>query len=88
MNFRKMLSFAKANNIEEVTVLSYGYMERNLFTEHFEPFKNKRTFKFSIDFNFASLDHPWLYFEQEEDEEYVISEGKIICDDPDLWSRE
>ena len=34
--------------VTHVNVLSYGYMEVSSFSSHFEPFRNKRTFKFEV----------------------------------------
>lgn len=75
-----------------VTVLSYGYEERSIFGKHFEPFSEKKEFSFEIR-RFAEddgyLDHPWLILaENEEDLVYEQrSDGTIVLDDPDMFTR-
>ena len=73
--------------VAQINVLSYGYMERSLFSSHFEPFKNKRTFKFEV--TPFGLHHSWLFLEEDENELYFKQDenGNIILDDPDLWAR-
>lgn len=75
-----------------VTILSYGYEERSVFGRHFEPFAQKREFSFEIH-RFGKDDgylyHPWLILaENEVDLTYdLCSDGTIILDDPDLFTR-
>lgn len=73
--------------VTHVNVLSYGYMEVSSFSSHFEPFRNKRTFKFEV--TPFGLYHSWLFLEDNEDELYFEQDenGNIILDDPDLWAR-
>ena len=73
--------------ITHVNVLSYGYTERNSFSSHFEPFKNKRTFKFEV--TPFGLRHSWLFLEEDENELHFEQDenGNIVLDDPDLWAR-
>lgn len=86
------------SNHETVTVQSYGYTERGLFNSHFEPFKNKRSFKFKIERCYnkenqlipehCSLEHNWLFLEDSEEElSFEEKNGEIILNDPDLWAR-
>lgn len=86
------------SNHETVTVQSYGYTEEGLFNSHFEPFKNKRSFKFKIDRFYnkenqpipehCSLEHDWLFLEDSEEELFFEEKNdEIILDDPDLWAR-
>ena len=73
---------------QEVVVLSYGYEEKGILGSHFEPFKHKREFKFTIDREFEMLVHPWLYLTENEKSLTFQDEGhRIILDDPDLWAR-
>ena len=83
MTFQEILK----SGHDEVRVLSYGYTERSSFSSHFEPFKNKRCFIFKIDKYFGILTHKWLFFKNEEDEDFYEKDGKLFCDDPDLWAR-
>lgn len=93
MNFRQVLE----STANEVTVLSYGYEEVSAFSRHFEPFRHKREIKFridreydeegNIDYNFSSLINNTFWFRCEEKESYYEENGKIYCDDPDLFSR-
>lgn len=77
-----------ASDATHVKVLSYGYMERNCLTSHFEPFANQREFEFKIDRESSSLEHRWLFLEESEDEITFFKENGIIyADDPDLWAR-
>lgn len=77
----------------EVIVESYGYTERGFFSSHFEPFKHKRQFVFTIDrcknpVLLSSLRHEWLFLEDREDSlQFVEKDGKLYLDDPDLWAR-
>jgi hypothetical protein len=74
-------------NITHVNVLSYGYTEVSSFSSHFEPFKNKRTFKFEV--TPFGLRHDWLFLEENEDELHFEQDesGNIILDDPELWAK-
>ena len=94
MNWQEVL----LSNHETVTVQSYGYTERSFFNSHFEPFRNKRSFKFKIErgYNkegklipeYCSLEHKWLFLEEPEKELFFEEkDGEIILDDPDLWAR-
>ena len=75
-----------------VTVLSNGYEERSAFGRHFEPFNRKRSFSFEIH-RFGKddgyLDHSWLILAEDEVElSYEMrSDGTIVLDDPDLFTR-
>jgi hypothetical protein len=77
----------------EVIVESHGYVERGLFSSHFEPFKNKRQLVFTIDrcknpLSLSSLNHKWLFLEDREDSlQFIEKDGKLYLDDPDLWAR-
>ena len=73
--------------VTHVNVISYGYTERSLLSSHFEPFLNKRTFKFEV--TPFGLHHSWLFLEDNEDELYFEQDenGNIILDDPDLWAQ-
>ena len=73
--------------VAQINVLSYGYMEVSSFSSHFEPFRNKRTFKFEV--TPFGLRHSWLFLEEDEDELYFEQDenGNVILDDPDLWAR-
>lgn len=75
-----------------VTVLSYGYEERSGFGRHFEPFSRKRSFSFEIHRfgkNDGYLDHPWLILDEDESTLTfdLCENGRIILDDPDLFTR-
>ena len=75
-----------------VTVLSYGYKVKSVLGRHFEPFSRKREFSFEIlrfGKNDGYLDHPWLILaEDEADLVYEQrSDGTIVLDDPDLFTR-
>lgn len=75
--------------VTEVIVQSYGYTERGIFNSHFEPFKHLREFKFTVHSYSRGfiLDHKWLYFEDENSENFEFDEnGRCICFDPELWS--
>lgn len=73
--------------VTHVNVLSYGYTERGCLSSHFEPFRNKRMFKFEV--TPFGLQHSWLFLEDNEDElDFEQDEnGNIILGDPDLWAR-
>lgn len=73
--------------VTHVNVLSYGYMEVSSFSSHFEPFRNKKTFKFEV--TPFGLQHSWLFLEDDENELYFEQDkdGNVILDDPDLWAR-
>ena len=73
--------------VAQINVLSYGYMEVSSFSSHFEPFKNKRTFKFEV--TPFGLRHSWLFLEDDENELYFEQDKycNLILDDPDLWAR-
>jgi hypothetical protein len=80
----------------EVIVESYGYMEKGFFSshfDHFEPFKRKRQFVFTIDrcknpLSLSSLNHKRLFLEDREDSlQFIEKDGKLYLDDPDLWAR-
>lgn len=73
--------------VAQINVLSYGYMEVNSFSSHFEPFRTKRTFKFEV--TPFGLRHSWLFLEEDEDKLYFEQDkdGNVILDDPDLWAR-
>lgn len=75
------------SNYETVVVESYGYTERSSFSSHFEPFKNKRTFKFEV--TPFGLRHSWLFLEEDENELHFEQDenGNIVLNDPDLWAR-
>ena len=76
------------SNHEVVIVQSYGYVERSFISSHFEPFKNKRSFKFRIDRDFEMLYHDWLFLEEPESQlTFEEKDGEIILDDPDLWAK-
>lgn len=75
-----------------VNVLSYGYTVRSIFDSYYEPFKNKRSFPFVLDW-FDDDDY-WLtcvgslIFNNEEDEIFYQDEnGEWYCDDPELFMR-
>lgn len=73
----------------DVIVQSYGYTEGRV-NSHYEPFKNKRSFKFRImrfdDIQDGYLDHDWLFLtENEEDLDFEERDGKIYLDDPELF---
>ena len=75
------------SNHETVVVESYGYTERSSFSSHFEPFKNKRTFKFEV--TPFGLRHSWLFLEEDENELHFEQDenGNVVLNDPDLWAR-
>lgn len=67
----------------KVTVESYGYIERNLFNYHFEPFKNKRKFVFNVESD--GLYHSWLILDENLFElSFELRDGKVYLDDPNL----
>lgn len=79
------------SDFQNVTVQSYGYMERGMITQHFEPFSKLKEFEFKI-YRFedgtGSLHHNWLILEDPEDELiFSIVDGRVILRDPDLWAR-
>lgn len=80
------------SEVKTVTVLSYGYEERSAFGRHFEPFARKREFSFEVH-RFGKddgyLDHSWLILAENEVElTYEMrSDGTIVLDDPDLFTR-
>ena len=65
--------------VAQINVLSYGYMEVSSFSSHFEPFKNKRTFKFEV--TPFGLRHSWLFLEDDENELYFEQDkdGNVYC---------
>jgi len=75
-----------------VTVLSGGNKIRSIAGIHFEPFSRKREFFFEI-LRFGKddgyLDHLWLVLaEDESDLTFELrSDGTIVLDDPDLFTR-
>lgn len=73
--------------VTHVSVLSYGYMERGVFSSHFEPFSRKRKFTFEV--TPFGLRHSWLFLEEDENELCFEQDenGNIVLDDPDLWAR-
>jgi hypothetical protein len=80
-----------ASDAKEVIVGSYGYTEGRVLS-HFEPFRNKREFKFNI-IRFKDgdgyLDHKWLILRESEnslDFEHR-QDGSIYLDDPELMSN-
>lgn len=89
----KTLTWAEVlkSSHNKVIVESYGYTERNLFSSHFEPFKNKRQFVFTIgrcdNPKYSMLEHKWLFLEESEDSlQFIEKDGKLYLDDPDLWA--
>lgn len=90
----KTLTWAQVlkSSHNEVIVESHGYTERSLFSSHFEPFKNKRKFVFTIDRcknpELSNLNHRWLFLEDSEDSlQFIERDGKLYLDDPDLWAK-
>lgn len=80
------------NTAKTVTVLSYGHNISSISGEHFEPFSRKREFSFEIlrlGRDDGRLYHPWLVLaEDAEDLTYDLrSDGTIVLDDPDLFTR-
>ena len=72
--------------VTHVSVLSYGYMERGVFSSHFEPFSRKRKFTFKV--TPFGLQHSWLILEDNESElKFQEINGEIVLDDPDLFAR-
>ena len=74
----------------KVVVESYGYVERSIFSSHFEPFRHKRKFIFDIvscdDLYF--LIHDWLYLDEPEDDLFFEERNGIIyLDDPILCAK-
>ena len=81
-----------ASDHKSIKVTSYGYTEKSVLSSHFEPFKNKRSFNFSIhrfDDGEGYLDHPWLILEENEDDLVfdLLDDGTLILDDPELFAR-
>ena len=78
------------SDAEYVIVESYGYVEKGAISQHFEPFRRLRKFKFEIvrDPNpeYAYLTHPWLRLEENENDlEFRRDEdGTFVLFDPDL----
>lgn len=73
-----------------VVVESYGYEERSIISDHFEPFSHKQTFNFHIirADEYSMLEHPWLFLEEDESElTFEERDGKVYLDDPELWAR-
>ena len=74
-----------------VNVLSYGYTVKRILNSYYEPFKNKRTFSFVLDWfddDDYWLTHAYLIFNNEEDEMFYQDEnGEWYCDDPELFMR-
>ena len=72
---------------KEVHVLSYGYESAGLFS-HYEPFGNSvRELIFSIhkwSDGDIDLDHKWLFFINQNNEDFSIKDGKVYCNDPEL----
>lgn len=81
MTFKEIVE----KGITEVIVKSYGYEVPGIFG-HYEPFGNSgRTIRFKV--IHGKLEHPWLYFTNENDEHFEIDEnGVCTCFDPDLWA--
>lgn len=74
---------------EYVIIDSYGYEEKGIVSNHYEPFRTKRSFKFKIDRKYKSLEHDWLFLEEPEYKLIFIKldNGEIHVDDPELWAR-
>lgn len=75
---------------KEVHVKSYGYESAGLFS-HYEPFGNKaREFVFKLavlefdDETYIDLEHRWLFFINENKEDFYIKDDQAWCDDPEL----
>lgn len=70
----------------EVHVKSYGYESAGIFS-HYEPFGNtprEIVFKLVGDGKYFDLEHRWLFFINENKEDFYIEDGKAWCFDPDL----
>lgn len=71
---------------KEVIALSYGYMSTGIFS-HYEPFSNLREITFDLlkfDNGLIILDHKWLFFLDEDNEDFYIEDGKAYVNDPEL----
>ena len=95
VSFREMCEQVGHQHIT-VLVDSYGYMERGVFSSHFEPFRNKRQFTFVLDWFDDSFwlchvgrgGNSWLNFEDEDNELFYQDEnGEWHCIDPFLFTR-
>lgn len=88
VNFTEMINEIGIENLANTKVLvdSYGYTEKSGFSKHFEPFKHKRTFEFRFEVGgeMVYLEHNWLTFDNEYDEQFYFEDGHWHCDDPEL----
>lgn len=88
VNFTEMINEIGIENLANTKVLvdSYGYTEKGMLSQHFEPFKHKRTFEFEFDVfgEMVYLNHSWLTFDNEYDEQFYFEDGHWRCDDPEL----
>lgn len=91
VNFTEMVKQIGIENCANTKVLvnSYGYTERGMLFQHFEPFKHKQTFEFEFDvlddeLDSVYLEHRWLTFKNARDEQFYFEDGHWRCDDPEL----
>ena len=82
------LKEVSALGYKEVIVKASGYQEVGILG-CWQPFRNIRPIVFNIEFfkKEPYLENPTFWLDDENSQDYYIEEDKVICWEPDLFSR-